>query len=189
MDTNLIFQLLPRNATLSPVEGGFYVELPRAPSYFLENEALQRIDSRLPDGIRLLKKAREFDKVPASAIVIMLHLWEATMHIKNASNDLVGMSRVGNINELEALVRVQCDGYIYTEEQVRDTGEVLNIPTDTATSLCLIKKSWLHKQYPGWQERLKVACDIGVDYTAAMRHMLSTDNPTVNVTVPSDLTL
>lgn len=189
MDTNLIFQVLPRNAMFSPVEGGFYVELPRVPAYFLENEVLQRIHPRLPEGIRLMKKVREFDKVPSSAIAVMIHLWQATMHIKNASDDLVGMSRVGNITELEALVRVQCDGYIYTQARALDTGEVLNIPTDTTTSLCLIKKSWLNKQYPGWQERLKVACEIGVDYTVAMGHMLAMDNQTIAVTVPSDLSL
>lgn len=188
MDTNLVFQLLPRNGMLSPVEGGFYVELPRTPAYFLENEVLERIDPRLPDGIRLLKDVRDFDKVPTSAIVIMLHLWQATIHIKNASDDLVGMSRVGNITELQSLVRVQCDGYIYTQAISNKTGEVLNIPTDTATSLCLIKKSWLTAAYPGWQERLKVACDIGVDYTHAMQHMVSAGDPSIAVALPADLT-
>lgn len=188
--TVLLDKLLPQAYSYTSCEGGFKRRrlgdmTPLMNQTFISDAEIALLDPRLPDGIRALEATSI--NINGAFIRSMLKLWSAPIFIETTQGAFVAMYEVAHVLDDENELSFVAKGHTY-EIVSTDTGEVLlpGYGDDVYPRVC---KAWLDTNYPDWENRYKLACDLGMSLTEAVIAMQNTPGNTADVILPSSVEL
>lgn len=188
MDTTaLLDKLLPQAYSYTSCEGGFQrrrlgdVTSGKGQT-FISNDEMALLDRRLPDGIRALEAANV--NINGALIRSMLKLWSAPIFMETMQGAFVAIYEVAHVFDATHDLSFVAKGHTYEIAKVSTSGADILLPGYGDDVYPSVSKAWLDTKYPGWQDRFKVACDLGMTLTEAVVAMQEMPLHTAEVNLP-----
>lgn len=186
MNLDLIYELVPINTTWRRGQDGFDLHQGNDDTYIysvLDSE-LARIDPRLPAAIQMLPDA---DRIGLK-IRTMLGIWDFDIYLESVEGRKVAVLGVEDFDVKSTVVTLTGYGCYYNEQLTPSSGDVVLLPEEPYVKFDL-SRTWLDATFPHWEQRYKVARDLDMNPTLAVRAMLEGANIVSNPDLPDGLSV
>lgn len=194
MNTQLLFSLVPSKSAWADwviCDTGFLVNNQLDAPRFIRDDELSEINPNLPYVLRHLKRVRH-QNYRIGVLRDLEHLntmWSAPLCIKSSTHELVAIVTATHLEcDKRALIITGC-GMPYTNVPIEGIAEPVKLHTGAFMGTVRVSKTWMNKHYSGWENRLMIAEELGVNALSCLSYVFNLTAVPGPVIVPDDLLL